>query len=498
MMAFAESSEAMPEARRLHPLTLVVRLLMSLPALGVLWLPVLWGRGVDRSALATLILYGVIAWPLILAHYLRFRYSLTPRELILESGLFTYRRRNIPLERIQNVQIERTLLARCLGLARVRVETAGSSETEGELAFVSLAEAMRLEAQLRAFREALPAPVTKAQVVEPLFALSPARLLCSGAFRFSLVFLAGLFSAMEYLNLGPEELADWLTRGRLRWVRDAFAHAPLLATLTTLLTAALLGWIAGIVVHATRFYGFRLWREDDRLYRQSGLFTVAAGVIPLRRVQALVVQTNPLMAYFGWFALEARLMGLAQEQQGNQLLVPLGRLHEVQAIATQVWPLTLPETWKLVSPRHRRRLTIRYLLFGALGIGVLDLFWTPQLWMGIGWGMGSLLWAWWQYSGHGYAYDAHFLFIRRGVLRRRVWCVPYAKVQTLSLRQSLFQRRLGLASLVVDVAGASLWGGPVLRDLPVEEAHALLEMLQARFRESWQAPQGTSERSHPV
>lgn len=498
MTAFEEFSGPMPEARRLHPLTLLVRLLMSLPALGVLLLPVLWGRGVDRSAIATLVLYGCIAWPLILAHYLRFQYALTPRELILESGLLTRRRRNIPIEHIQNVQIERSVLARLLGLARVRIETAGSSETEGELAFVSLAEAMRLEAQLKALREALPAVSAKAQAAEPLFSMSLGRLLRSGAFRFSLIFLAGLFSAMEYLNLSPEELVYGVARGRLRWVQDAFAHAPLLATLATLLVAALLGWVGGILVHGARYYGFRLWQEGDRLYRQSGLLTVAAVVIPRRRVQALVIQTNPLMAYFGWFALEARLMGLAQEQRGNQLLVPLGRLHEVQAVATQVWPLALPEAWKRVSPRHGRRLAVRYLLVGVLGLGGMHLLWDVQLWIGIGWAVGSLLWAWWQYRGHGYACDARFLFIRRGVLRRQIWCLPYAKVQTLSLRQSLFQRRLGLATMVVDVAGAQLWGGPVLYDLPLTEAQALFELLHVRLQEGQQAFKGTSETSRPV
>lgn len=127
----SEPSSEAPQFRRLHPLTLLVRLLMSLPALLILLLPALRGQTIDRGTLVTLILYGLLAFPLILAHYLRFRYALTPRELLIESGVLTHRRRSIPIDRIQNIQIERTLLARLLGLARVRIETAGSAETEG-------------------------------------------------------------------------------------------------------------------------------------------------------------------------------------------------------------------------------------------------------------------------------------------------------------------------------------------------------------------------------
>lgn len=472
----------LPQFRRLHPLTLLVRLLKSLPALIILLLPALRGETVDQWTLLTAILYGLLAFSLILAHYFRFRYALTPRELILESGVLTHRRRSIPIDRIQNVQIERTLLARLLGLSRVRIETAGSAETEGEIAFVRLSEAQRLKDQVQVFRSG-PAPEVAWQPERMLlFTMSLRQLLRSGAFRFSLVYLAGIFSGMEYLNLTPEDLIDWVVRGRLHWVQEAFEQTPLLATITTLLLAALLGWIAGIVVHVVRFYGFQLWQEGERYYRRSGLLTVAEAALPRRRIQALVIRTNPLMQRFGWYVLEAQLMGLDRQMQGVQTLAPFGRLTEIQRIAADVWPIALPSEWQRVSPRMIRRATMRYLLLGTGLLLALGWIWPAVRWLLAGLPLGAPLMAWLQYRRHGYALREQYLFIRQGVFRHRIWCLPYQKMQVFSMTRSLFQRRWKLASLQIDMAGSPTVGSPQLRDLPEAAAAQLLQLIYERFQ----------------
>ena len=52
-----------------------------------------------------------------------------------------------------------------------------------------------------------------------------------------------------------------------------------------------------------------------------------------------------------------------------------------------------------------------------------------------------------------------------------------SKVQSVTVRRSPFQRRLGLASLYVDTAGSSALSHPCVIDLAVEDAEALREEL---------------------
>jgi putative membrane protein len=237
------------ELRRLHPMTLVYRFVVSLPALVLILRPAL--RSSDANAwlsLAMLVLYGVFIIPLIVLQYMRFRYSVTPREVIIQKGVLNTQHRSIPMERIQNIEIEQSLLPRMMGLAKVKIETAGSSSTEGVIEYVAIDEARSIRTTIRHFRSSgdgareseAARPLRESEMprldstpaegarqtdrpgtsepdrqqgspVELLYEMSVGRVLLSGVFRFSLLYIVLIFSATEYLGLDPEDVARWLT-----------------------------------------------------------------------------------------------------------------------------------------------------------------------------------------------------------------------------------------------------------------------------------------------
>lgn len=490
------------EAQRLHPMTLLQRLLVSIPALIVLLLPVL--RAPDANAwmsLLSVVIYGFFVLPAIILRYHRFRYEITPREIIIQSGVLTRQHRSIPIERIQNIEIEQRLLPRLFGTARVIIETAGSSSTEGVLEYVGLAEARRIREVVRSFQRAqaaapaadvAPAPAARdAAAAAPetadeeaapavLFTMPLSRVLLSGVFRFSLLYIVLIFSGMEYTGLDPEEAIDWVTRRRFPWLISLIETSPWLVILSTLGVVALFAWITGIAVNLNRYYGFRLSLEEGKLHRRHGLLTVSEGTIPLRKVQALVLRTNPLMRAFGWHALELQTMGLDTDRRGHQMAAPFAQLDDILALAPAIRPFTLPERFTPVSRLTIRRTFVRYTLLLLAVALPLGYYWRPALWALAA--LPLLLYlAVLQYRQHGYALGDGLLFIRRGVLRHYVWIIPAERFQTFSRTASPFQRRLGLASLYVDTAGAGALRLPVIVDLPAEAADALLEEIYGLF-----------------
>jgi putative membrane protein len=79
------------------------------------------------------------------------------------------------------------------------------------------------------------------------------------------------------------------------------------------------------------------------------------------------------------------------------------------------------------------------------------------------------------------------LFIRGGLLSRRIWIMPYEKLQTMTTRRTPLQRLLGLASIAPDTAGASPFGAPrisdvSLKDAPPRAAHLLASYYESRRR----------------
>jgi putative membrane protein len=500
------ASEEPQEMRRLSPWTLVYRFLVSLPALVIILLPVL--RAPDANAwlsVTMLLLYGIFIVPLIVFQYLRFRYAVTPTEVVIHKGVLTRQHRNIPMDRIQNIEIEQRLVPRMLGMAKVKIETAGSTSTEGVIEYVSLAEARAIRAAVQRYQKsrgrrdlepflslenaltggpepsASPAQeISRVGAEDILFRMRPGRVLLSGMFRFSLLYIVIIFSATEYLGLDPDDIARWIAGSRLEAVTAALEASPLLVITATVVMVALFSWITGILVNLNRFYGFRLSREGDKLHTRHGLLTLSETTIPLKKVQALSIRTNLLMSAFGWYRLELQTVGFDPDDRGYSVAAPFAELGEVQKIATSIRDYEMPPALLSVSPLMVRRTFVRYATVLILSVGGTAFLWAEALWGLVLLPLAYLL-ALQQYRHHGFAEDGENLYVRRGFLRRHLWVIPVERFQVFYLSQTIFQRRLGLSSIYVDTPGAGLLTSPTVVDLPAEYASHFVESLYHRF-----------------
>lgn len=498
---------AVQESKRLHPTTLVLRVLVSLPALAFILYPALSNPNSGSwFSLFFGTVYGLIALPAIVLQYLRFSYRITPREIVIQSGVLNRKNRSIPLERVQNIQIEQSLLPRLLGAAKVKIETAGSSSTEGVLEYVSRSEAQTIRQAVRSFKHQQAAdaedkeidPSTlDASATEPLdageeiFAMSIGRVLLSGAFRFSLLYIALIFSALQFIP--ADDVVLWLQRsqGELSGLYEAATQSPWLLGLASVFVAGVLSWITGILVNLNKYYNFHLWLDGDKLRLRRGLLTLAEGTIPLKKVQTLILRTNPAMRKFGWYALEVQTVGLDVEEQGHRVVVPFAQEDEILELAQHIRSFDLPETFESVSTLTIRRHFVRYsvalgVITGLLSYGMyllpLDWFTWAEVW----WLMAAapllLGFAILHYTHHGYAIRDDGFFVRRGVLRQYVWIIPVEKFHVFYTTASIFQRRLNLKSLFVDTAGAASFSYPEVVDLRADAADDGLAQLYERFQ----------------
>ncbi len=506
------------EMQRLHPLTLIHRVILSLPALLLALLPAI--RNPDASSwlyIGMLLLYGIFVIPLLVVQYLRFRYQVSEKEIVIHSGVFTYQHRNIPIERIQNIEIEQKPLSRLLGTAKVKIETAGSASAEGVIEYVALPKAHAIREAVRAHQEArrrrsddrrtealrdadhvdsanaasastdaaasLRAAATEADTQPRLLhQMTLGRVLLSGVFRFSLLYLVVIFSATEYLGFEPEDVARWIGGERFNAFVTAMEREPVVVIAATAFMILILAWITGIVTNLNRFYGFRLTLEGDKLHIRQGLLTVSDATIPLRRIQAFLVRSNPLMEAFGWYRLELQTIGLDAAERGNQVAAPFARREEILDIARAIRPIEEPSDLLPVSRLMIRRTFVRYAVGLAVLCGAAAFLWPQALW-----GLTALplllVIAVMQYRRHGYETTREFLFVRRGVFRRTLWIVPVERFQVFYSTQSLFQRRLGLRSVFVDTPGAPVIAPAVIVDLPDAVGSRLVLDLYRAFQD---------------
>ncbi|HEX8241645.1 MAG TPA: PH domain-containing protein [Allosphingosinicella sp.] len=466
--------------RHLHPGTIALRFIKEAPqTLFALPAAVAFSsRSGLTNALYLAAGLGVALLALKWLAWRRFRYGVGAAEIVIESGILHRNRRSIPFDRVQDVDIERTFLARVLGLAKVRIETGAGGKDEGLLDSVSVAEANRLRETVRASRSgaatAARPDAAEAPESRTLFAMDVPRVLLFGAFSFSLVYIAGLFALLQTFDrFLPFDIYD-----PARWVGLVGDYLPhrwtLGAIAAVLLMAALLGSAAGVLRTLARDYGFRLSLEGDRLRREQGLFTRKEAVISRRRVQLAQLSGGPVRALFGWSGLSFQTLGAGADRGGHQSAAPFATRSEIETVLAEVPPLRLPPPPELVrvSKRHILRAAAGSLLPALVAIAALSYLLPFAL------GLLALLplllvAAALERRFHRYALADDLLFVSRGVWRRRLWLVPLANVQSLSLSRGPIQRRLGLASLAIDTAGASMINAPRIVDLRSEAAEAL-------------------------
>jgi putative membrane protein len=471
--------------RRLHPGTVLISLVKGAPST-LLALPAILAvssRGnvalaIGIALIATLIaaVFRYIAW-------LRFTYGIAGDALVIESGLLARNRRTIPFDRVQDVDIEQQLLARVFGLAKVKLETGGSGKNEAALDSVSVAEAERLRGVIRGRSVVMERGAEEvADEREPvLFAMTLPRVLLWGLFNFSLVWLAVIFGALQYLdNLLPFEV--WNPENWIAIERRAEASGRL--TLATGVVLAILfaiaGVLAGVLRTVTRDYGFTLTDEDGRYRRRRGLLTRTEAVVSLKRVQLAVIESGLVRRALGWFGLRLQTLGGSDDKGGRQEVVPFGREAEIGRVLRPLG-LERPDAQDLttVSHSHVVRILLRTVAFPLVLLSVGSFFFSVLL-LVIPLLLVPFVVALLEKRYHRYALPGSTLFVQRGVTRRKLWLVPARSVQVVSIRRSWLQRRLGTATLLPDTAGGSALSGPAIVDISVEGAWQLAGLIRQR------------------
>ncbi|WP_380675437.1 PH domain-containing protein [Salinigranum sp. GCM10025319] len=412
------------------------------------------------------------------AYYRRYEYELTADTFDIRSGVFARREREIPLRRIQNVDISRNVAQRVLGIAAVDLETAGGSETEASLRFVSFEEAKRLQREVpRMKRGVAPDEEAEPEPSTELFALSDRELALVGLLSFDFR-VPGILALL--LSGSVPVVSSYLPRG------GTVTVAGIVFVLVVGLV--LFSWVAGAAAAVVNYYGFRLVRAGDELQYERGLLQRYDGSIPFDKVQTLTVEDTPLKRYFGYATLLIETAGYAPGQssgggRGSEAAVPLATRDRVFELANEIDSFGEPDL-RRPPKRVRRRYAVRYLIVVGLAVGVL--FGVDALLPGTV-GVDGLPFAWYlplvlvllippaahlKWAHRGYWLGEDHVVTRNGVLKRQTKVVPYGRIQTVIDTRTLFQRRWSLATVTIDTAGSlSITGGDAAA-VDVDEAVA--------------------------
>jgi putative membrane protein len=421
---------------------------------------------------------------------LTYRYGFSATGLVIREGMIFRNVRHIEYARIENIDTERGVLHRLLGVAQVRVQTSTGGKPEALISVLGL-DAVQ-EMRTRIFAEARPAEQPVAAPEErPLLHLSIEELVRQGLIdNRGMILVAAAFGVLHQLglfDLNSKVFEQMLESSPAAGLAALGLMMQIALAAITILAGLIAVRLLSVILAIVTYYDFTLTRMAGDLRARYGLFTRVALTLRTRRIQAVHQTESLLHRWFKRVSLNVDLAGDSGGGEGQRndsrmktrWLAPVCPVHAAPKLIAAALPTLdwkYQPDWQPLAPGARGRIFRKTLLWSVLLLTI------PAVWylragalvvisacIPLAW-MHAHLYV--RYTRWALAPDA--VMFRSGWLNRRLTIVPRDRVQTLSIQASPFDRRSRMASIYVDTAGASaMTAGIRIRYLATEVAERL-------------------------
>lgn len=429
------------------------------------------GPGLERTvgefplvaiAATTLVVLGVVA--VAVSSWWFTRYRLGESTIELTQGVLFRRHRQARYAQIQAVSTTQPLLARLVGLAEVRVESAGGGDSHMSLAYLDRRSAALLRDQLLGLAERAgaatvgggedrapdPAEQPTAPVAgppsPPVVAMPFRRLLASTVLTLDTLAV----TTVVVLGLGVGALLGEVA--------------------VTGFVVPLLLYVVGKVRRLLAWGNLTMRVSGRTLSSQHGLTELATSTVPVHRVQAVELTQPLLWRRPDWWSVAVNIAGV---KVGGDTVVDEGVIVPAASRAEAEALLRVLSTTMDTTPA--RSVMRDGLPPGAVGCPPSARLLDP--------------WAW---RRRGVLLAQEVAVVRSGRLARVVTVVPWGRIQSVEVAQGPLARRLGLADVrLVSTVGAV---HPLAQHLATGEAERVAQEMRARAR----AARGGPDASAPI
>lgn len=401
-------------------------------------------------------------------------FRLDDEEIARKKGVFSTQVRSARFNRIQAVDIVEPFVARIFGLAKVRVETAGGSDSVIEVEYLRKKQAERLRAEVlqRVRGEKSTEPDTShSGIAEPgAPEATPAQTPAGDAAQThkpDLAHPAHLTDQPNRVIIPPIPTGRVLGSMALR-PSTMIAVIVVLSQLFTPLSGGsiivfLLAVIGAVIGNLNNAWQFTATLNETGGPNNSPSLDIAYGLtsrrrqsVPFNRIHAVEISQPVLWRLTGWWIVQVDVAGygaMSGSDSGSTMILPVGSKQQAQQIAALVTPLADEQLTEFAQPDGFTR--PRY-------TSPKQARWCSPI----------------DYKQQGVTLVDDAVIIHHGRIGRKVAIVAEPHIQELSLRRGPIQALLGLRSLRLDLVG-----GPVHMvgaDLSPDDAEELLEYLRQR------------------
>ncbi len=468
--------------------------------------------GLVAAAFVLAVIYQALAWRVTWL-------KVEDEQLVISSGLIWKKKKTIPYDKINTIDLERNIFQRVFGTCRIKVDTGavtGGNKKEAEVNLVFKMETAQSvrghllhlagQTQIPSFNDSdvsgeqgratvqtsdgkvyarrsaegqdavqpLPRETYKASGADFfLYGLTQSKALAVFGAGFGLLALAGEWLDDQTIEMiGRSAISAWENISRWNILLTIFLAGALFFAIY------LAANLVTILYSVVRYYGFSASREGANIHIEYGLITAKSYTLPIHNIHAVVISQNLFRQLLGQASCEVVSIGYGDEKNEIALLFPLLRLRELDLQLARILPEYQQKLDLSLAPS---RAAFRFFIWPALiliaYIGICLIFWPPALLALLvlaPWLAGT---GWLSYRHAGLAYSDRQVEAQNGGWVKRRFRIRLEAVQSVSSASHPLMERSALQHIRIDYHAPALRSVVRVRYLEDRHLSALRELM---------------------
>lgn len=401
---------------------------------------------------------GLLSTIMSIIAYFRFYYSVEGEELIIQKGVLKKTKLNVPFNRIQSINSNQNLIHRFFNVVSLEMDTAGSKGSEIKIDALNKSEAEDLKTYILKQKEKLsPSTLDKEDSFSKIEEKEIIRLSISDLLKIGVsqnhirslgIIAATIFGLGEYADMFLDESEyEKMEFDIINIVRASFVILAVIA-----LIAAVMITLTNTVI---RFFDLRFLETNKGFKTISGLFNRNEKFITLQKLQVIRWVINPISQIFGMFQLYMSQAASIKVNRKQTLSVPGLYHHHIEKIKEVYFedgndlPLkSYTINWRIILRRLGKYgilPMLGFLLYKYLQEGQIS--YLPFLWPILILITSYIYWKKW-----GYHINEEGIQTEKGIFSTQFTLLKWYKIQSVKIRQSIFQKRRGLTDIYLYTA----------------------------------------------
>lgn len=411
-----------------------------------------------------LTIHGILSWKY-------FYFYIRGGEFIVEKGYLKKSIIAIPIEKIISINTNQKMLHRVLGVVSLIIDSAGTKKQEVKINAVKQSYAILLKKALtnnsKDYTSLEYLPDDKPR---ELIALNVLDLLKIGVSRNHLKAIALIFAFYFQIQNQVQNFFKEEVDTAILTTLDYLRHSDILILSIVVISILFISFLFSIIHTFFIYFDLKLLHTHNSFLLKWGLLKHKTITMPFSRIQSVVQSANLIERIFSISTVQI-IQANSKEivKESEKVMIRGCNSSHIKTIRESFISPKLWINFETINPH--KSLLIRKLIIGNLFIIPLSIFiYLYHSWWSICLFFIFEIFILWNatltYNRRKYLINNEILLLLTGSFSHKITTISHHKVQTVCLKQSIFQQWRNIANLRLSLAGTTV----NIRYIPYEKA----------------------------